>query len=374
MKSLLSLLLLFVPLLVQAADLPPAPSLQARSWLLLDMQSGQTLVEKDADSRLEPASLTKLMTAYLSFAAIRDGRLKLDQALNVSEQAWRAEGSRMFLDPRQPAKVEALLKGMIVQSGNDACIVLAEAIAGSEEQFAALMNQAAQRLGMGNSHFVNATGLPHAEHYSTARDMATLSAALIREFPEFYKLYALRDYRYNGISQPNRNRLLYTDPTVDGVKTGHTDKAGYCLVASAQRESRRLLSVVLGADSDQGRAAESQKLLNFGFMHYQTVRLYPANQAVAQIRLFRGAENALRAGFLTDFYVSVPRGQAGQIRGQIITSQPMLAPVRRGQKVGSLRVYAGDRTLAEFPVVALHSVDVAGILKRGWDNILLLFK
>jgi len=369
----LSLLSLVLPARA-ALPVPPPPRIEARAWLLIDATSGRPLAEKNADAKVEPASLTKLMTAYLAFSALKEGRLKLEQTLPVSEKAWRAEGSRMFLDPRRPARVDDLLKGVIVQSGNDACIVLAEAIAGSEEGFASMMNQTARRLGMTGTHFVNSTGLPHPQHLSTARDLAKLASALIRDFPEHYKLYSLREFKYNGITQPNRNRLLFMDPSVDGVKTGHTESAGHCLIASAQRERRRLLSVVLGAGSDSARAMESQKLLNYGFQFFETVKLYPANQAVANLRIYKGKDSQVKAGFLGDFHVTVPRGSARNIQAQTVTQQPLLAPVRRGQRLGALRVSVDGQPLGEYPLLALEDVAVAGILGRGWDNILLMLK
>ncbi|PIV88873.1 MAG: peptidase [Hydrogenophilales bacterium CG17_big_fil_post_rev_8_21_14_2_50_63_12] len=376
MKAIAFLLsLIFIALPVRAAlPLPPAPQIDARAWLLIDTASGLPLAEKNADAAVEPASLTKLMTAYLVFSAIKEGRLALEQTLPVSEKAWKAEGSRMFLDPKKPAKVDDLLKGVIVQSGNDACIVLAEAIAGSEEGFAAMMNEQARRLGLTGTHYLNATGLPHPQHVTTARDLARLSSALIRAFPEFYKLYSLKEYRYNGITQPNRNRLLFIDPTVDGVKTGHTKGAGYCLIASAKRDRRRLLSVVLGTQSDAARAMESQKLLNYGFQFFETVRLYPANQAVATLRLYKGDKSDAHAGFVSDFYVTVPRGTAGHIQAQIISRQPLLAPLRRGQRIATLRLSIDGSHLADYPLVALENVAVAGLLGRTWDNLLLMFK
>jgi len=376
MKAIAFLLsLIFIALPVRAAlPLPPAPQIDARAWLLIDTASGLPLAEKNADAAVEPASLTKLMTAYLVFSAIKEGRLALEQTLPVSEKAWKAEGSRMFLDPKKPAKVDDLLKGVIVQSGNDACIVLAEAIAGSEEGFAAMMNEQARRLGLTGTHYLNATGLPHPQHVTTARDLARLSSALIRAFPEFYKLYSLKEYRYNGITQPNRNRLLFIDPTVDGVKTGHTKGAGYCLIASAKRDRRRLLSVVLGTQSDAARAMESQKLLNYGFQFFETVRLYPANQAVATLRLYKGDKSDAHAGFVSDFYVTVPRGTAGHIQAQIISRQPLLAPLRRGQRIATLRLSIDGSLLADYPLVALENVAVAGLLGRTWDNLLLMFK
>jgi D-alanyl-D-alanine carboxypeptidase (penicillin-binding protein 5/6) len=353
---------------------PPAPEIDARAWLLIDSASGLPLAQKNPDARIEPASLTKLMTAYLAFSTIKEGRLTLNQTLPVSEKAWRAEGSRMFLDPKKPAVVEDLLKGMIVQSGNDACITLAEAIAGSEEGFVAMMNAMAKRLGMTRTNFVNATGLPHPQHFTTAGDLARLSSALIRDFPEFYKIYAMKEFAYNGITQPNRNRLLFMDPSVDGVKTGHTESAGYCLITSAKRENRRLLSVVLGAKSDAARAMESQKLLNYGFQFFETVKLYPANQSVTNIRLYKGKGSEVKAGFTSDFHVTVPRGTGKRIQAQLITQQPLLAPIARGQRLGTLRLSIDGAPVGDYPLLALEKVEVAGILGRGWDNILLMFK
>ncbi len=372
-----SLLLLLCSLVLPARaalPVPPPPQIDAHAWLLIDFDSGLSLAEKDADGKVEPASLTKLMTAYLAFAAIKEGRLRMDQELPVSEKAWKAEGSRMFLDPRKPAKVEDLLKGMIVQSGNDACITLAEAIAGSEEGFAAMMNAMAKKMGLTGTHYVNATGLPDPQHYTTARDLARLASTLIRDFPEYYKYYSMREYTYNGISQPNRNRLLYMDPSVDGMKTGHTESAGYCLITSAKRDKRRLLSVVLGTDSDRARAMESQKLLNYGFQFFETVRLYPAMQTVSKLRIYKGSDSELKAGFLRDFYVTVPRGTAAKIQAQFVSKQPLLAPVERGQQVGTLRLFADGQPIGDYPLVALEGVPVAGILGRGWDSLLLMFQ
>lgn len=376
MKAFSALVLLFSLVLPAHAVLPvpPAPQVDARAWLLIDVDSGLPLAEKNQDAKVEPASLTKLMTAYLVFASIKEGRLQMDQELSVSEKAWKAEGSRMFLDPRKPAKVESLLKGMIVQSGNDACITLAEGIAGSEDGFVAMMNAMAKKLGMTRTHYMNVTGLPHPEHTTTARDLARLTSALIREFPEYYQYYSMKEFSYNGITQPNRNRLLYTDPSVDGVKTGHTESAGYCLIASAKRDKRRLLSVVLGTNSDRARAMESQKLLNYGFQFFETVRLYPAMQAVSKLRIYKGSGSELKAGFLRDFYVTVPRGAAGKIKVQLITTQPLLAPVARGQRVGTLRLSADGGVLGDYPLVALENIAVAGVLGRGWDSLLLMFQ
>lgn len=373
MKPLPFIFALFFVSLIHASTLPlpPAPQVEARAWLLTDLLSGQSLAEQAADARVEPASLTKLMTAYLVFTALKEGRLRPDQTLPVSERAWRVEGSRMFLDPRQPAKVDDLLKGLIVQSGNDASIVLAEAIAGSEEGFAAMMNAMAKRLGMHNTHFINSTGLPHPRHYSTARDLARLAAALIRDFPNYYAYYSIKEFTYNGITQPNRNRLLWLDPYVDGVKTGHTASAGYCLIASARRGERRLLSVVLGARSDNARAMESQRLLNYGFQAYETVRLYKAKEPVTRVKVYKGKQGEVSLGFGQDLYVSVPRGASERIKAQLITQQPLLAPVTRGQQLGTLRLTLDGRTIGEYPLRAQDSVAVAGLFGRIWDSIRL---
>lgn len=374
-KVLALLALLLLPqFAVAVLPVPPAPQLDARAWLLIDAQSGYVMAAKDPDARIEPASLTKLMTAYLTFMALKENRLILEQSLPISEKAWKTEGSRMFLEPLKPAKVDELLKGMIVQSGNDACITLAEAIAGSEAAFAAMMNQQAKRLGMTGSHFVNATGLPDPQHLTTARDLSRLALALIRDFPEYYqRYYSMKEYSYGGITQPNRNRLLWMDPYVDGVKTGHTESAGYCLIASAKRDKRRLLSVVLGTPSDTARAMESQKLLNYGFQFYETVKLYDANKPVSRLRLYKGAEGEVAAGFPYDFHVTVPRGAGQRIQASVVSRQPMLAPVSRGQRLGTLRLAVDGKPYADYPLVALENVGVAGILGRTWDGLMLMF-
>ncbi len=363
-----------VALAAHAQLVPTAPTLAAKSWLLLDVASNQTLAEYNPDQRVEPASLTKLMTAYVAFSAIRQKTIALDQVVPVSTNAWKAPGSRMFIEPNKPVTVDELLRGMIVQSGNDACIALAEAVAGSEEAFAQLMNREAQRLGMKNTHFTNSTGLPDPRHYSTARDLAVLAAALIRDFPEFYPLYAIKEYTYNKITQPNRNRLLWADPTVDGVKTGHTEAAGYCLIASAKRGPRRLISVVLGTAGEGVRAQESQKLLNFGFQFYDAVRLYGKEQAVSQLKVWKGAADQVKAGFLDDLVLSLPKGLAEKVKVQLVSRQPLIAPVAKGQQVGTLKLSIDDKPYGEYPVVALEAVPVAGIFGRAWDSIRLWFQ
>ena len=286
-----------LPLTASAQLAPPPPALEAKAWLLLDVNSGQVLANQNADTRFEPASLTKLMTAYLAFSALKQKSLKPDQVVPVSTRAWKAEGSRMFIEPNKPVTVDELLRGMIIQSGNDASIALAEAIGGNEEVFAQMMNREAKRLGLANTNFTNATGLPNTQLYSTAQDLSQLVVALIRDFPEHYPLYSQKEYRYNNITQSNRNRLLWLDSTVDGVKTGYTENAGYCLITSARRGERRLISVVLGTASESARATESQKMLNWGFQFYDSVRMYTRNQPVTQLRVWKGASDMVKAGF-----------------------------------------------------------------------------
>ncbi|HET6491670.1 MAG TPA: D-alanyl-D-alanine carboxypeptidase family protein [Burkholderiales bacterium] len=369
--------LLFAPaLFAQQTDIPipSMPTIAAKSYLLLDFNSGQLLGSHNPQERVEPASLTKLMTAYLVFAALKQKTLRPEQIVPVSARAWHAQGSRMFIEPRKPVTVDELIRGMIVHSGNDACIALAEAIAGSEAVFAQMMTREARRLGMKDTHFVNSTGLPDPQHYSTAQDLALLAAALVRDFPEHYPLYSTKEFRYNNISQANRNRLLWTDPTVDGMKTGHTEDAGYCLISSAKRGERRLIAVVLGAASQTARAIESQKLLNYGFQFYDTVRLYQKNQAVATLRVWKGDSNMVKAGFTSDFYLSLPKGQIDKLKASVESLQPLLAPISAGQRVGTMKLMLDGKPYRELPVVALESVPVAGIVGRGWDSMRLLFK
>ena len=351
------------------------PVIAARAWILVDPASGQALAAEKADEQVEPASLTKLMTAYLVFVALRDKGLSLSQVVPVSEKAWRAGGSKMFIEPRKPVTVDELITGMIVQSGNDACIALAEVVAGTEENFAQLMNREAQRLGMKNSSFTNASGLPDSKHFSTARDLGLLASALIRDFPQEYeKYYRIKEYRYNNITQRNRNRLLWLDPNVDGVKTGHTENAGYCLIASAKRGQRRLLSVVLGTSSDSVRAQEAQKLLNVGFQQWDTVRLYEKSKPVGQLEVWKGAGRLLTTGVAQDLSLSVPKGQAERVRAELVSQQPLVAPIAAGQRVGTIRVTLDDKPLAEFPAIAMESVAAAGMFGRAWDSMRLWFK
>jgi D-alanyl-D-alanine carboxypeptidase (penicillin-binding protein 5/6) len=313
------------------------------------------------------------MTAHVTFSALKQKRITLTQTVPVSENAWHVHGSRMFIEPGKSVTVGELVRGLIVQSGNDASIALAEAIAGSEESFAQMMNKAAERLGMKNTHFANSTGLPHPEHYTTAHDLALLVTDVIRNFPEHYQLYSIREYTYNKISQTNRNRLLWLDPNVDGLKTGYTQAAGYCLVTSARRNERRLISIVLGTTSDNARTIESQRLLNYGFQFYDTVRLYRKKQEVTTIQLWKGKREMLKTGFNRDLYFSLPKGQTDKLKATMEYKQPLIAPISAGQKVGVVKFAFNGEPIAERSLVALETIDHANIFSRTWDSLRLLF-
>jgi D-alanyl-D-alanine carboxypeptidase (penicillin-binding protein 5/6) len=377
MRALIVLLSLLIST-TACAEAVPAPAVAARAWLLIDHSSGQSLAEHEADARIEPASLTKLMTAYLTFTALKQGSLKGDQVVPVSEKAWKAPGSRMFIEPKKPVTVDELVHGMIIQSGNDACIALAEAIAGTEDAFVQRMNLEARRLGLANTHYMNTTGLPDAQHYTTARDLARLVQALIRDFPEYYPIYSQKEFTYNRITQPNRNRLLWLDPTVDGVKTGHTESAGYCLIASSKRGPRRLISVVLGTDSDALRAQEAQRLLNHGFQNFDAVRLYAKAQVLSQLKVFKGSSGTVPAGFLDDFVLALPKGVSDRLKVQLVSQQPLLAPIQQGQQIATLKLsidQGGEpKPFGEYPVVALEAVPIASIFGRAWDTLMLWFQ
>ena len=353
---------------------PLLPATTARSWLLLDVTANHLIAASNADDRVEPASLTKLVTAYVVFSAIKDGKLDRGQVVPVSEKAWKTTGSKMFIEPKKSVTAEELLHGMIVQSGNDASVALAEVIAGSEQAFAQRMNTAAKKIGLKNSNFVNASGLPDSKHYSTAFDLALVAAAIIREFPDFYPLYAIKEYRYNNITQANRNRLLWLDPNVDGVKTGHTDKAGFCLIASAKRGDRRLISVVMGTPSDTIRAQEAQTLLNFGFQHYDTVRVHEKGASIAKVRIWKGGANDVDVGMDATILVAIPKGTNDKIKAELATEQPIFAPITRGQRLGTVKVSYEGRSLGEHPAVALEAVGPAGLFGRGWDTVKLWFR
>jgi D-alanyl-D-alanine carboxypeptidase (penicillin-binding protein 5/6) len=346
-----------------------------RSWIVGDLSSGQVISAQKADERFEPASLTKLMTAYVVFGALRDRKLAPDQQVNVSTRAWKAPGSRMFIEPRKPVTVDELIRGMVVQSGNDACIALAEAVAGNEEVFVQMMNREAARLGMKDSKFMNASGLPDAQHYSTAQDLYTLAAALIRDFPnEYAQYYSQKEYRYNNITQPNRNRLLWIDPSVDGVKTGHTEAAGYCLVASSHRGGRRLLSVLLGSTSEATRAQESLKLLNWGFQFFDSVKLHAAGNPVRSLEVWKGAARNVKVGVSNDLFVTVPKGEADKLKAELVSQQPLVAPLAKGQQVGVVRVTHDGRPFGEYPLITLEPVAAAGFFGRTWDTLRLWLK
>ncbi len=371
MKRLFLLLLLCLvisPVFAEQQDI----SIAAKSYLLSDFQTGQVLAGQNAHERIEPASLTKLMTAYVVFSALKKNRLTLNQIVPVSDSAWRMIGSRMFIEPKKQVTVDELLRGMIVQSGNDACIALAEAVAGSEASFTDIMNKEAERLGMQNTHFTNTTGLPDPNHYTTAHDLTLLASAIIRDFPDFYPLYSLKEYTYNNITQPNRNRLLWLDPHVDGMKTGWTKNAGYCLITSATRDKRRLISVVIGAKSANARSIESQRLLNFGFQSYDTVRLYKKNDSLTTIPLWKGTQNEIKAGFDRDVYFTLLKGQADKLKATMEYKQPLIAPIELGQEVGTVKFTLDDKAIETYPLVSLEKVETTNIFGRTWDSVKLL--
>ena len=357
-----------------AQGVTPLPPVTARNWLLFDLQSQQIIASKGAEERIEPASLTKLMTAYVVFSALRQQQISLEQKLPVSTKAWKMPGSRMFLAPNSEASVDALIKGMIIVSGNDATVTLAEGVAGSEDAFVKRMNDEGQRLGMKDSRFANASGLPGTGHYSTTSDLTKLAIALVRDFPEYLPLYNERSYTYAGITQSNRNSLLGRDPRVDGLKTGHTENAGFCLIATAHTDTRRLMVIVTGTASENARAIDAQKLLNYGFQYYDTVRVYGKGATVAELPVWKGSERVLKAGFDEDVYISLPRGDTERLKATLTSQQPLLAPVSRQQQVGMLRFTVDGKPLGEYPVVALETVKVANLFIRVWDTLRLLIR
>jgi D-alanyl-D-alanine carboxypeptidase (penicillin-binding protein 5/6) len=396
MKKLFALLFAFACTFTGTsaqAQMPTPPEVAARSYILIDITTGQTLAEREADASSDPASLTKLMTAYLVFTALREHKLTLEQVLPVSVRAWQERkggGSLMFIEPRSQPKVADLLRGLIVNSGNDAAVVLAEGVGGSVENFVAMMNRQAQAWGLKNTTFKNAPGLTEAGHKSTARDMAVIASHIIRDFPEHYPLYSIKKYRFEGsptTNENNRNVLLLRDPSVDGMKTGYTEAAGYCMVISAQRDfpnlaatgagggKRRLLSVVMGTASMEARANESQKLLNWGFQAFDTVRLFEADKALATVPVWKGKQNEARLGSTGGVFVSVPKGEGGKLQTKIERTDPLVAPLAQGQRVGTLRVTTpAGAVVAERPLVVLNAVDQAGLLGRAWDAVRLWIK
>jgi D-alanyl-D-alanine carboxypeptidase (penicillin-binding protein 5/6) len=353
---------------------PAAPQIAGTAWVLVDMDSGQSLAESNADARLEPASLTKIMTAHVVFLALKEGRVKLDDQVLVSEKAWRTEGSRTFVDVNSRVPLEVLLKGLIVQSGNDAAVALAEHVAGSEETFAKLMNEDARRLGMTGTNFVNSTGLPDPNHYTTARDLVKVSEATIREFPEYYAWYAIKEFVHNNIKQTNRNLLLWRDDSVDGVKTGHTKTAGYCLVASARREGMRLVGVVMGTKGEKVRATEMLSLLNFGFRFYEAHRVNAAGETLAKVRAWKGDRPEVTLGVAQDLTVTVPRNQKDGIGTRVEVAPRVIAPVAKGQVLGKVVLERKGQVLREVPLVALEEIPLGGWFRRLIDTILLWFQ
>ena len=368
-------LLSFTTFSAYAADNVAPPTLDAKAFMLRDFNSGKIVAAQNGDSAVEPASLTKVMTAYLSFKALKNGSIKLTQTLPVSEKAYKVEGSKMFIERDVPVTVDELLHGMIIQSGNDASIALAEGIAGDEENFAKLMNLQAEKLGMKHSHFMNATGLPDPQHTTTALDLSLLASALIRDFPVQYKTYySQKEYRYNNITQPNRNRLLFLDPFVDGMKTGHTETAGYCLIASAKRENTRFISVVLGTKSEAARAIESQKLLNFGFQFFDSHLIYKQNQIIKTLKVWKGAENEVIATVSNDLFITIPKGAYSKIVATMQTRKPLVAPLKKGQKIGSVKFTLDGVIVDERDLVAAKDVPLSNLFGRAWDSIKLNFE
>jgi D-alanyl-D-alanine carboxypeptidase (penicillin-binding protein 5/6) len=364
------------------AQMPEAPEMAVKAYLLMDVTANQVLAAKDPDMPVEPASLTKLMTAYLVFDALKNRKIDLKQSLPVSERAWRMPGSRMFIDPKMKVPVEDLIKGMIVQSGNDATVALAEGVAGSVERFVQLMNDQAVFLGMRSTLYKNPEGLTAPGHTTTTRDLALLATRLMRDFPDYVPYYAIKKYRYEGTpaaNDTNRNLLLFRDASVDGLKTGHTQASGYCLVASAKRElpnvgTRRLLSVVLGAESENARANESQKLLNWGYAAFDAVKLFDANQAVVTPSVWKGKQPVLKLGSVLPLVVAIPAGSAAQLKTQVVRPDPLVAPFAKGQVVGSLKVLQGEKALFDVPLQVLEPVEQAGVLGRAWDAVRLWIK
>lgn len=375
-RSLATLVLLaMLPLVSQAQQvlIPSPPQINGTSYVLMDPASGRIIMESNSDERLPPASLTKMMTAYIVERELDEGRLSLDEMVPVSVKAWQTGGSRMFIQEGSRVSVEELLKGVIIQSGNDASVALAEHVAGSEGAFADVMNQQAQLLGMENTRFETATGLPHENQYSTAYDLALLAAAIINDYPENYPLYAVKHFTYNNIRQPNRNSLLWRDPSVDGLKTGHTEEAGYCLVASAERESTRLIAVVMGTDSSEARAREVQKMLNYGFRYYETARLFDSGESLLESRVWKGEQDQLNLGLAEDMVLTIPRGARESLESVVEVDSVIEAPVSAGDELGTVTISFDGEVLAERPLVAIEPVPEGGFFKRLIDAIKLFF-
>lgn len=374
-RLLLPAALLIAMPVSQAAEqiLPAPPQLAAKSYVLMDAQSGQVLVENNGDERLPPASLTKLMTAYIATLEIRKGQIGENDPVTISEHAWRTGGSRMFVKVNTQVALSDLLHGIIIQSGNDASVAVAEHIAGSEDAFADMMNTTAEKLGMKNSHFMNATGLPNPEHFSSAHDMALLARAIIYEDPAHYAIYSQKEFFWNNIKQPNRNLLLWRDKTVDGLKTGHTDEAGYCLVASAVRDNQRLIAVVFGTNSEQARAAETQKLLTYGFRFFETKTFYQKGTELAKAQVWKGTAREVKAGLANDLTMTLPKGQLQKLQAAMTLLPQLVAPIKQGDVIGKVEVKLDDKVVHSADLVALEAVEEGGFFRRLWDSIRLFF-
>jgi serine-type D-Ala-D-Ala carboxypeptidase (penicillin-binding protein 5/6) len=353
---------------------PPAPSVAASSYYMIDFNSGRVLAEKDADKRLAPASLTKIMTVYVAFRELKAGHLTLTEKATISQNAWKTEGSKMFVEVNKQVSIEDLLQGVIIQSGNDASVAIAEHIAGSESTFATMMNEQATRLGMTNSHFENSMGLPSPNHYTTARDLAILAQALIKEFPEYYRWDSQKEFTYNNIKQTNRNLLLWRDASVDGIKTGYTAEAGYCMVASAKREDMRLISVVMGTASTNARAVESESLLNYGFRFFETHRLYEANTILGEARVRKGEKSKLSVGISEDLYITAPRKHFSELKAETQINKAIIAPINKGDNVGSLLVTLAGDIILNAPLTAMESIPEGGLFRRLYDAIIGLLE
>ncbi|MFC3907594.1 D-alanyl-D-alanine carboxypeptidase family protein [Legionella dresdenensis] len=362
------------PVISKPLITPSAPVLNAKAYILIDVNSGKIIAEKNSEEKLPPASLTKMMTLYVISNALRNEQIHLTDTVHISRDAWRTGGSRMFVKEGQDVAVEDLLKGIIVDSGNDACVAIAEHLGGSEPGFAEIMNQQAQNLGMVNSHFTESTGLPDEQHYTTAKDLAILGRALINDFPQYYHWYKQKWYTYNGIRQPNRNRLLWRNSQVDGVKTGHTNEAGFCLVSSALRDNMRLLAVVMGAPSDSIRADDSERLLNYGFRFFETHQLYKAGQTINEPTVYKGASSKVNAGLVQNQFITVPTGQYQHLSIEANMPQTLEAPINKGDKIGEVIVKFDDKVLETYPLYALNDVPRGGIFTRAKDSVRLMFK
>jgi serine-type D-Ala-D-Ala carboxypeptidase (penicillin-binding protein 5/6) len=379
LKSIQKIILMLLVLAVSSAyaaitPVPSPPKLSAKSFLLIDFNSGRVLAEKNIDKKIEPASITKMMTSYVIYKELEAGRLSLDEEVIISKKAWRMKGSKMFIEVGKKISVGTLLKGVIIQSGNDATVALAEHIAGSEATFADYMNQHAQTLGMSNTNFVNSTGWPNKKHLTTARDIATLAKAIISEFPEHYELYAQKEFTFNGIKQYNRNKLLWRDKTVDGIKTGHTDSAGFCLVSSAVRNDMRLIAVVLGARSEKARASVSQSLMSYGFRFYESNKLYAAGESLNTARIWKGEQENLNLGLIDDLHVTIPRGQYKKLDAVIDVNENIEAPVKKGEQLGTVRIMLDGKEILSKPLMALNEIGEGNIWQKTKDYVIQLFQ